>query len=279
MINIDELYKQVSNPNITRDEIDQIIDTIEHGTSFDNTYHNELKLFVKIASLPLSDPALVVRMYHVLKLVYTISPVDFKRYSELLDYGSKVEFDKIWYNDNIQIKILDSKHCYGNQLQEFFDREVKSKNGRTMGIIWVKSMFDRLLNNPNCPDDIQLQAIKRFGEYFMPIIVTKIALSKEVLAHIKHYISYRDDDGKIFNNFVSSSKLSWKQISDIITFDYFFISDNYTKTLNRLGDSRFATFKVFCKRDDCPNEVKMQWFEWTDDVEFLPKDAKDIFVF
>lgn len=279
MINIDELYKQVGNPNITKDEIVKIIDTIENGTSFDNTYHNELKLFVKIASLPLSDPKLVARMFHVLKLVYTITETDFSRCAQLLDYGSKEEFDKIWYQDTRQHQILDSKWCYGNQLQEFYNTNVISKKSGSKGITLVKTITSRILTNPNCPDDIYMDAIKKMGDYYMPIIITKTSLPERVLAEIKHYISYSDNSGTLFRTFVTMSKLPWKKISEVITFDYFFIADNYHKTIYRLGTTRLPAFEEFCQRDDCPQEVKLKLFEWTNNVNFLPNEARDIFVF
>lgn len=279
MINIDELYKQVEQPDITKDEIIKIVDTIERGTSFDNSKYSETNLFIKIASLPLSDPKLVTRMFHILRLVDVVTNGDFNGYTTLLNYGSKEEFDKIWERENIKHMILDSKHCWGGQLQDYYNTEVSTKKAAAMGATWVKNITSRILRNPNCPDDIYMSSIKKMGDFYMPIIITKTALPENVLSEIKHYISYRDDNCTLFNTFVTTSKLSWKKISEVITFDYFFIPTDYKKTLNRLGKTRLSAFKLFCQRDDCPGEIKLKMFEWTSDGDFLSKEAKDVFVF
>ncbi len=280
MINIDELYKQVENSQITSDELYDIIDIMANGTSFNNSNYDELDLFIKIAETKLVPDSKIVQMFNVFWINNPTGTMEFTKLALLLDGGSKASFDKIWESQpKIRYYIFESIWCDATQLHNYYYSEVDMKKSGAMGTTWVKRTTTRVVMHQNCPSSIILNLLKKYDATYILDVVKKPILPDDIFYSVSYFISMRDDTGIIFKTFIEYSKMPWDKIAECINFDTIFDENNYKKTIKYAKKHDYDTFYFFCQRDDAPSYVKMKWFEWTNDGNFLPKDAKDIFVF
>ena len=106
----------------------------------------------------------------------------------------------------------------------------------------------------------------------------KTKIFELICKRVKPMISSRSIEAdSILEALLNNSNLDWKVVGRGI--------DIVAQVNNIFGSLKLATNKRkdlilnFCKHEDCPEKIKSYLYENTEDDDFLPQTAKDIFMF
>lgn len=278
MLDIDHLYDKVAKGNPTRDELLEIIDTVDSTNSFGNSTFSVDDLFLKIAQSDKATDDMIKFMYDIQVENYWGSE---NHTSRMLDYGSKTLFDKLWGTENKYgkwIKLFRCKHTDADQLQTFYNEVIKA-NKKGVSKKWLEENKQMVLSHPNCPEKIQNTNLK--NRESMEAIAKIPRPSKKALEAINQWVYYpgKLPNDQIFINFLEYSALPWLEVAKIAELKAHLESE-YGKTgLQVVSKQRLLAIFKFCKRPDTPEQVREFLYKHTEDEDFLPQVAKDVFLF
>lgn len=278
MLNLNELYKQVENPNVTRDELLDIIDAIEFQQVVGNFNYDKVDILFKIATLPICTDDLIIWMYQILKEQGTTK----NKLGTILDYTTKIEFDKLWSQGNFNRQwsiLMYSKWCDSKQLMEYYNDEVVGLKASLKGLMWTKNNLHELLKLRNCPVEVQnenldtIENIIRMAHIPIPTV--------EVQNLIKQYLSTNTSESVLFEVFVENSELPFDRIVELASLSDIVNSIDIEKTMKELkwGKHKLNSFYKFVKKPSTPDFLKVLIFDYTNNTDFLPETTQEIFLF
>ena len=134
------------------------------------------------------------------------------------------------------------------------------------------------MKHPNCPEKIQdtnLKSRESLEE------IAKIPYpSKKALEAIQNRLFYPNhtENDDLFVNFLNHSKLPWLEIAKIAELTKH-LKAKFGDGSNTVSGERITAIFNFCKRSDTPGEVRKFLYQHTQDNDFLPQVAKDVFLF
>ena len=274
IVDLDLIHQKVTTKKLTNDELLEIIGIIGRATSFKHSKISINGIFNEIATYDTLTDDIIKSMYDIqdknamLDIIIT---------AKILDKGSKKLFDMLWNATNVSgtwgkwVNLFRSIHTSGEQLQDFYDAIEKSES-ETDSLKW------QILKHPNCPEKIQNANLK--SRESLEEIVKIPYPSKKALEAIQHRLFYpnQTENDVIFVNFLKHSKLPWIEIAKIAELTKH-LKAKFGDGSNTVSEERITAIFNFCKRSDTPAEVRNFLYQHTQDNDFLPQVAKDVFLF
>lgn len=274
IVDLDLIHQKVTTKKLTNDELLEIIGIIGRATSFKHSKISINGIFNEIATYDTLTDDIIKSMYDIqdknamLGIIIT---------AKILDKGSKKLFDMLWNATNVSgtwgkwVNLFRSIHTSGEQLQDFYDAIEKSES-ETDSLKW------QILKHPNCPEKIQNANLK--SRESLEEIVKIPYPSKKALEAIQHRLFYpnQTENDVIFVNFLKHSKLPWIEIAKIAELTKH-LKAKFGDGSNTVSEERITAIFNFCKRSDTPAEVRNFLYQHTQDNDFLPQVAKDVFLF
>lgn len=285
IVDLDHIHQKVTTKKLTNDELLEIIGIIGRATSFKHSEISINGIFNKIATYDTLTDDIIKSMYDIqdknamLDIIIT---------AKILDKGSKKLFDMLWNATNVSgtwgkwVNLFRSIHTSGEQLQDFYDAIEKSESETDSYYSSEKDWFTtikwQILKHPNCPEKIQDTNLK--SRESLEEIVKKPYPSKKALEAIQHRLFYpnQTENDVIFVNFLKHSKLPWIEIAKIAELTKH-LKAKFGDGSNTVSAERITAIFNFCKRSDTPGEVRKFLYQHTQDNDFLPQVAKDVFLF
>ncbi len=285
IVDLDLIHQKVTTKKLTNDELLEIIGIIGRATSFKHSEISINGIFNEIATYDTLTDDIIKSMYDIqdknamLDIIIT---------AEILDKGSKKLFDMLWNATNVSgtwgkwVNLIRSIHTSGEQLQDFYDA-IEQSESETVSYQrskknWFESIKWHILEHPNCPEKIQnanLKSLESLEE------IAKIPYpSKKALEAIQNRLFYPNhaENDDLFVNFLKHSKLPWIEIAKIAELTKH-LKAKFGDGLNTVSEERITAIFNFCKRSDTPEEVRNFLYQHTQDNDFLPQVAKDVFLF
>lgn len=285
IVDLDLIHQKVTTKKLTNDELLEIIGIIGRATSFKHSKISINGIFNEIATYDTLTDDIIKSMYEVQDIN---AMLDIIITAEILDKGSKKLFDMLWNATNVSgtwgkwVNLFRSIHTSGEQLQDFYDAIEKSESEtesyQTSKKNWFETIKWQILKHPNCPEKIQdanLKSLESLEE------IAKIPYpSKKALEAIQYRLFYpnQTENDDIFVNFLKHSKLPWIEIAKIAELTNH-LKAKFGDGSNTVSEKRITAIFNFCKRSDTPEEVRNFLYQHTQDNDFLPQVAKDVFLF
>ena len=91
----------------------------------------------------------------------------------------------------------------------------------------------------------------------------------------------KGEEDQLFWVFVKHSALPWLEIIKISALEELLTTNDLLKSIENLQitEKKLKSIHKLCKRKDASDRLKLQFYELTNDDEFLPSSAKEIFLF
>ena len=285
IVDLDLIHQKVTTKKLTNDELIEIIDIIGRATSFKHSEISINGIFNEIAKYDTLTDDIIKYMYDIQD---KNAMMDIIITAEILDKGSKKLFDKLWNATNVSgtwgkwVNLFRSIHTSGEQLQDFYHaiKQSESETGsyQRSKKNWFTTIKWQILKHPNCPEKIQntnLKSLESLEE------IAKIPYpSKKALEAIQNRLFYPNhaENDDLFVNFLKHSKLPWLEIAKIAELTKH-LKAKFGGGSNTISEERITAIFNFCKRSDTPEEVRNFLYQHTQDNDFLPQVAKDVFLF
>lgn len=285
IVDLDHIHQKVTTKKLTKDELLEIVNIIGRATSFKHSEISVNDIFNEIATYDTLTDDIIKSMYDI---QYINAMLDMIITPEILDKGSKKLFDMLWNATNVSgtwgkwVNLFRSIHTSGEQLQDFYDAIEKSESETDSYYSSKKNWFTtikwQILKHPNCPEKIQNTNLK--SRESLEEIAKIPYPSKKALEAIQDRLFYPDykENDDIFVNFLKHSKLPWIEIAKIAELTKH-LKAKFGDGLNTISEERITAIFNFCKRSDTPEEVRNFLYQHTQDNDFLPQVAKDVFLF
>lgn len=285
IVDLDHIHQKVTTKKLTKDELLEIVNIIGRATSFKHSEISVNDIFNEIATYDTLTDDIIKSMYDI---QYINAMLDMIITPEILDKGSKKLFDMLWNATNVSgtwgkwVNLFRSIHTSGEQLQDFYDAIEKSESETDSYYSSKKNWFTtikwQILKHPNCPEKIQNTNLK--SRESLEEIAKIPYPSKKALEAIQDRLFYPDykENDVIFVNFLKHSKLPWIEIAKIAELTKH-LKAKFGDGLNTISEERITAIFNFCKRSDTPEEVRNFLYQHTQDNDFLPQVAKDVFLF
>ena len=285
IVDLELIHQKVTTKKLTNDELLEILSIIDRTTSFKHSEISINDIFNEIATYDRLTDDIIKYMYEIqdknAMLDMIITP-------EILDKGSKKLFDMLWNATNVSgtwgkwVNLFRSIHTSGEQLQDFYDAieqsESETESYQRSKKNWFETIKWQILKHPNCPEKIQntnLKSLESLEE------IAKIPYpSKKALEAIQNRLFYPNhaENDDLFVNFLNHSKLPWLEIAKIAELTKH-LKAKFGGGSNTVSEKRITAIFNFCKRSDTPEEVRNFLYQHTQDNDFLPQVAKDVFLF
>lgn len=285
IVDLDLIHQKVTTKKLTNDELLEIIDIIGRATSFKHSEISINGIFNEIATYDTLTDDIIKSMYDIQDIN---AMLDIIITAEILDKGSKKLFDMLWNATNVSgtwgkwVNLFRSIHTSGEQLQDFYDA-IEQSESETVSYQrskknWFESIKWQILEHPNCPEKIQNANLKSLES--LEEIVKIPHPSKKALEAIQQRLFYpnQTENDDIFVNFLKHSKLPWIEIAKIAELTKH-LKAKFGDGSNTVSEERITAIFNFCKRSDTPEEVRNFLYQHTQDNDFLPQVAKDVFLF
>ena len=285
IVDLELIHQKVITKKLTNDELLEILSIIDRTTSFKHSEISINDIFNEIATYDTLTDDIIKFMYDIQDIN---AMLDMIITPEILDKGSKKLFDMLWNATNVSgtwgkwVNLFRSIHTSGEQLQDFYDAIEKSESETDSYYISKKNWFTtikwQILKHPNCPEKIQntnLKSLESLEE------IAKIPYpSKKALEAIQNRLFYPNhaENDDLFVNFLNHSKLPWLEIAKIAELTKH-LKAKFGGGSNTISEERITAIFNFCKRSDTPEEVRNFLYQHTQDNDFLPQVAKDVFLF
>ena len=285
IVDLELIHQKVTTKKLTSDELLEIISIIDRATSFKHSEFSINDIFNEIATYDRLTDDIIKYMYDI---QYKNAMMNKIITAEILDKGSKKLFDILWNNPNASgtwgkwVNLFKSIHASGEQLQDFYDAikqsESETESYQTSKKYWFTTVKWQILKHPNCPEKIQdanLKSLESLEE------IAKIPYpSKKALEAIQNRLFYPNhtENDDLFVNFLKHSKLPWIEIAKIAELTKH-LKAKFGGGSNTVSEKRITAIFNFCKRSDTPVEVRNFLYQHTQDNDFLPQVAKDVFLF
>ena len=285
IVDLDLIHQKVTTKKLTNDELLEIIGIIGRATSFKHSEISINGIFNEIAKYDTLTDDIIKYMYDIQD---TNAMLDIIITAEILDKGSKKLFDKLWNATNVSgtwgkwVNLFRSIHTSGEQLQDFYhaikQSESETESYQRSKKNWFTTIKWQILKHPNCPEKIQntnLKSLESLEE------IAKIPYpSKKALEAIQNRLFYPNhaENDDLFVNFLKHSKLPWLEIAKIAELTKH-LKAKFGDGSNTVSEKRITAIFNFCKRSDTPGEVRNFLYQHTQDNDFLPQVAKDVFLF
>lgn len=285
IVDLELIHQKVITKKLTNDELLEILSIIGRATSFKHSEISINGIFNEIAKYDTLTDDIIKSMYDI---QYINAMLDMIITPEILDKGSKKLFDMLWNATNVSgtwgkwVNLFRSIHANGEQLQDFYDAIEKSESETDSYYSSKKNWFTtikwQILKHPNCPEKIQNTNLK--SRESLEEIAKIPYPSKKALEAIQDRLFYPDykENDDIFVNFLKHSKLPWIEIAKIAELTKH-LKAKFGDGLNTISEERITAIFNFCKRSDTPEEVRNFLYQHTQDNDFLPQVAKDVFLF
>ena len=285
IVDLELIHQKVITKKLTNDELLEIIGIIGRATSFKHSEISINGIFNEIAKYDTLTDDIIKYMYDIQD---TNAMLDIIITAEILDKGSKKLFDKLWNATNVSgtwgkwVNLFRSIHTSGEQLQDFYDAieqsESETESYQTSKKNWFETIKWQILKHPNCPEKIQNANLKSLES--LEEIVKIPHPSKKALEAIQQRLFYpnQTENDDIFVNFLKHSKLPWIEIAKIAELTKH-LKAKFGDGSNTVSEERITAIFNFCKRSDTPEEVRNFLYQYTQDNDFLPQVAKDVFLF
>ncbi len=285
IVDLDLIHQKVTTKKLTNDELLEIIGIIGRATSFKHSEISINGIFNEIATYDTLTDDIIKSMYDIQDIN---AMLDIIITAEILDKGSKKLFDMLWNATNVSgtwgkwVNLFRSIHTSGEQLQDFYDA-IEQSESETVSYQrskknWFESIKWQILAHPNCPEKIQNANLKSLES--LEEIVKIPHPSKKALEAIQQRLFYpnQTENDDIFVNFLKHSKLPWIEIAKIAELTKH-LKAKFGDGSNTVSEERITAIFNFCKRSDTPEEVRNFLYQHTQDNDFLPQVAKDVFLF
>lgn len=285
IVDLDLIHQKVTTKKLTNDELLEILGIIGRATSFKHSEISINGIFNEIAKYDTLTDDIIKYMYEI-QDIYAM--MDIIITAKILDKGSKKLFDMLWNATNVSgtwgkwVNLFRSIHANGEQLQDFYDAieqsESETDSYQTSKKNWFTDIKWQILKHPNCPEKIQDANLK--SRELLEEIAKKPYPSKKALEAIQNRLFYPDykENDVIFVNFLKHSKLPWIEIAKIAELTKH-LKAKFGDGSNTTSAERITAIFNFCKRSDTPVEVRNFLYQHTQDNDFLPQVAKDVFLF
>ncbi len=263
---------------VSTEKLKQILAQLEKAKADSGTKRNAFELYLKMSENKNADDDLIMQL--VGKNLYLTGGLNEETY-RILDNGSKALFDDLWMNGPYEFteKFWRSKHADAKQLTEVF-KDYFEKTALPSEINKQSRLLKIFLQHPNVPDDILSRHSNVDANMIAmasnPNIVSKKKTFDEICKSIKTRTVFNGNMNELLEALLTNKAISWDKLAESIN-----LEDNLIAGLGEEPpfEERTRIILEFCKRPECPDNIREYIYERTRDTDFLPQIAKDIFLF
>lgn len=272
----DFYYNKLENEEVSTEKLKLILTELDNVQPDFNSKHNLFDLYLKMSENKNADDDLIMQL--VGKNLYLTGGLNEETY-RILDNGSKVLFDDLWNNGPYEFteKFWRSKHTDEKQLMDVYLEQFSSPLPSNM--TKQSRLYKIFLKHPNVPDNLMFKATQ-LDSYLItmasnPNIASKKKTFDFICKNIRENGPFDANQTDLLETLTKNKDIPWDIIATGIN-----LEDKLISGLNEDPPSRRVQILLdFCKRRDCPDNIREYIYERTRDTEFLPQVAKDIFLF
>lgn len=283
MMNVyDYYFEKVITQKLSKTEMIEILDDIENTSSFGSNSYTAFDIYLEMSKSPNVDEDLIKRLIRMNMGGWGEYVNETYR---ILDNGGTKRLHAELWEDGIDLKVIKlwkSKFTSTKQLKEIWSEHLVDREGR-IDKNWLKEQRYIFFRHPNAPaGTLMRNAGKEENLIEMaknPNLIKKPAIFEKICKFAKRhsFTSARSKSDEILEALLTNNDLDWKIVAKGI---------DLVKQLNTafgkisfFSDKKKEILFNFCKHPDCPDDLKSKLYELTQDEDFIPKTAKDIFLF
>ena len=288
----DHYYDKVSKEELSKEQLLDIVNQLLKLNSFGSNQKSALDLGIKMSQSKNSDDDVIRKLLEVSQIRVGYANFVYR----ILDNGSKSLFDDVWKNGigDGPLHFWKCKFADEKQLTEIY-KEYFGKRDNDVHGQWLADEKNAFFKHPNAPDKLlsrkgntndQAALIQMASN---PNITEKPKVFEIICDQIKTFRGFNTNVEKMIVALLGNTSLDWMKVAKGIELpkqlDRIFGKKTDSTSLSDVTLKSVVASKVktayieFCKRDECPDNVKAYMYGVTGDESFLPQAAKDVFLF
>jgi len=279
----DDYYEKVSKESFSKDDLLNILENLSKIHSFGKNYYTAFDLCLKMSESSNVDDEVIKEL-----VKYSLSKFNADQLNMeylIVDNGSKKLFDELWENgmppENFPMKFWKSKHSSSKQLEEIYKDQLTPTKNKFVDKQWLNKERQQFFKHPNAPTKILSRNLKKIDNLIAmasnPNLTNKSKIFDAVCeASLKVQLRDKKPD-LILENLLINRNLEWSKVANAIN-----IKKQIKDIINDspfMKPTRRIIILSFCKRKECPDEIKGMLYTHTGDDSFLPQTVKDVFLF